>query len=524
MLSNNIYNLPNIYLITTGGTVASTKSDVNVDERYAPSNEGHTKLKLSLIKAVPQLNNLCLMHYIDLPAIDSKDLSFSYIKKIYSAILMIIDEISCIHSSSNNINEHILIAHGTDNMESTLAFLALNNYLQNKLQQHSIKIVMWGAMRTLDHSEQPDGPDNFKTALYFSLDSNTKDKSGVFLAFNHGIQPALLARKNHSASLATFDVDYAILEKYHTLEPAYTINTYFNNVHHTENYGEIAIIHAHISLGALMNLRAHIKNKTHNLRGLIFEHRIHDYTHHNDNLNIFYDVLDTLDTAAENQIPIVINQENYAHIDQSILKKIEQKLMLHNPYLTTEKTLVLMHMLLCCTQDKMNYAESMYFLTKYFAHIQPIAALNAYITAINLYAYTNIKWNKNYPITYVRNYIDMPNFIVQGILDDIQNHKTKGLVIEGTGNGTYQKCLDSIITSAKKMNIPVLRSSICNGVIAGIEGEDTIASNGLSTYDCIHFLNAALQQGIADNVGLQSYLNGFAKIKAFAERSQNAAK
>jgi L-asparaginase/Glu-tRNA(Gln) amidotransferase subunit D len=509
--------LHKLYLITTGGTAASTKYHTEIDTYYAPSMHGQDKLKRSLIQAVPNLHNLCDVNYIDLPAIDSKDINFNYIKNIYRNVVNIIYDVRK-YNTDNNVEKikcDILIVHGTDNIESTITFLALDLYLQKLLQQYNIAVILWGAMRTLDHSETPDGPDNFKTAFMYTLSANKQ--AGVFLAFNYIIQPAFLVRKKHTQSLATFDVEDAILKQY---EKDTKLNTFCLNldvdIDISKIYSQIVIVHNHMSLGALHNLNEEIKStKNKTLRGIIFENRIfnhsdeHNYNNNNNHdINILYD---TLKIAAENQVPIVLSQSNYLNIPQCILELMHQKHIIHNQYLTTEKTLVLMHMLLCSAQQNLHYYEAMQKLIICFDNFKPISKLSAYTTPYfikNIRARIN-KWDKKYPILYIRNYIDMPDFIIKGILNDMNKNIIKGLVIEGTGNGTYQNCLEPVIELAQKYHLPVVRSSICKGFVDAIATEEIIASNGLSTYDCMNILNDGLQKGIVSKLGLQNYFKQF---------------
>ena len=85
--------------------------------------------------------------------------------------------------------------------------------------------------------------------------------------------------------------------------------------------------------------------------------------------------------------------------------------------------------------------------------------------------------------------------MLKTILSDITAGNINGIIIEGTGNGTYQQDLENIIISANEKNIPIIITSVCNGYINTVKGEPSIGSSGINTEDSIKLLHEALNKG-----------------------------
>ncbi len=119
------------------------------------------------------------------------------------------------------------------------------------------------------------------------------------------------------------------------------------------------------------------------------------------------------------------------------------------------------------------------------------------------------------PSYIIKNQINFPQFMQKSIIKDIKDNKTKAIVIECTGNGTYQQnTMQPIIDMANRNNIAVVRTSTCEGDVDYVDGETTIASRGLSSEQSLMLLRIALAQteesSITEPLDLQSLFNQYA--------------
>lgn len=177
--------LPKILLLSTGGTIAS-----RIDYRtgsVTPALSAH-----DLYAIVPELDDIANVDAEVLFSEYSENLTPEHWKKIAERL----------DSYSNSDYRGIIVAHGTDTMQYTAAFLSFS------LAGFPIPIVLVGSQRSSDRPSS-DAASNLIAATKFIVKSNT---NGVFVSMHDNENDDYIAchfgtrvRKNHTSKRNAFE-------------------------------------------------------------------------------------------------------------------------------------------------------------------------------------------------------------------------------------------------------------------------------------------------------------------------------
>ena len=168
-----------ILLITTGGTIASIKTDTGL----LPGLVGE-----QLLEFIPNIKNMCTVDIKSLFSIDSTNI-------YYKHWLRIAEEIK----SNYDKYDGFIICHGTDTMSYTASALS---YL---IQDSKKPIVLTGAQKPIN-LDISDAKTNLYDSFTYVCDSQA---SGVVLIFNGNVILGTRARKVRTKSFDAFSsIDY----------------------------------------------------------------------------------------------------------------------------------------------------------------------------------------------------------------------------------------------------------------------------------------------------------------------------
>ena len=177
-------NLPNILLLSTGGTIAS-----KIDYRTGAVTPVLTAEELN--SSVPELGEIA--------NIDTKVLFSEYSENIMPKHWLKIAETIKQYSESNYTG--IIIAHGTDTMHYT------SSYLSFSLAGFPIPIALVGSQRSSDRASS-DAALNLIGAIKFLIESKT---NGIYVAMHQDENDETIAchigtrvRKNHTSKRGAF--------------------------------------------------------------------------------------------------------------------------------------------------------------------------------------------------------------------------------------------------------------------------------------------------------------------------------
>ncbi|MDB4850262.1 Glu-tRNA(Gln) amidotransferase subunit GatD [Nitrosopumilus sp.] len=177
-------NLPNILLLSTGGTIAS-----KIDYRTGAVTPVLTAEELN--SSVPEL--------AEIANIDTKVLFSEYSENIMPEHWLKIAETVKEYSESNYAG--IIIAHGTDTMHYT------SSYLSFSLAGFPIPIALVGSQRSSDRASS-DAALNLIGAIKFLIESKT---NGIYVAMHQDENDETIAchigtrvRKNHTSKRGAF--------------------------------------------------------------------------------------------------------------------------------------------------------------------------------------------------------------------------------------------------------------------------------------------------------------------------------
>jgi L-asparaginase/Glu-tRNA(Gln) amidotransferase subunit D len=499
MTNNNIKSKPNLYIVLTGGTVGGTKDNPDEATRYNPTDRGSFLLVESLTKAYPNLKNEYNVKVITLnPLINSQDISMAYISKnIYETLFNLTSDIK--------EGDCFAISHGTDNTEASITALDMSEGLRQLKQK--IAIGLWGAMHTPD-SDTPDGPSNFANLIrYFSSQDK---KAGIFASFSEQIQPAICVRKKHAREVDTFKLPHYYFDKIkQKLSSIQFDKSDFIHLHmpNHDEFAQIEIIHPYMHKSEIDALKSGItQGKIH---GLILENTGDIST---GKISYSNDVQELLKFASNQNICITQTHTEYAYyvkypnISTNNIKNNDSIKITNSYGLSTEKVHIIMAMGLAkINKDIIKSADDLDKI--YQQRTDGIVIPDIYIPKnridfsksdipaadIDLSQSIHSKNSTNkFNIKVIRNHISMYPEMLNAILDDINQNKIHGVVLEGPGNGTYNCQLQGIIDKLQEKNIPLIVSSMCRGYINTVAEEHGIGSSGIVTEDCIKLLNHAL--------------------------------
>jgi len=211
-------NLPNVTVLTTGGTIAGRGSSETGSEYTAGKLSGE-----ELIEALPELQNIAHITVEEISNVPSQDMTIEIWLKLAKRINEIFNQSEC---------DGIVITHGTDTMEETAYFL--------NLTVHSEKpIVITGSMRP-STSISADGDINLYNAVAVAASKKSYGR-GVLILMNDEIYNARDASKSNTVNVKTFinpnggpagyahfgEVSYYYkIEKLHTLKSEFNIESF----------------------------------------------------------------------------------------------------------------------------------------------------------------------------------------------------------------------------------------------------------------------------------------------------------
>lgn len=180
-----------ILLITTGGTIASIKTD----DGLQPGLNGK-----QLLNYIPEIKNLCEVEVKSLFAVDSTNICHTHWLEIAKEIKENYDNF-----------DGFIIAHGTDTMSYTAS--ALSYLIQNSKKP----IILTGSQKPIN-LEISDGKTNLLDSFTYACDENAK---GVVVIFNGNVILGTRARKVRTKSFNAFSsIDYpriAIVQDNHVI-------------------------------------------------------------------------------------------------------------------------------------------------------------------------------------------------------------------------------------------------------------------------------------------------------------------
>lgn len=168
--------LPQVHVIATGGTIASTPGE----DGAAPDLDGE-----DLVEAVPDLSAHASPSVESVSQVPGFDVDFEIMAEVGERAHQAVEE---------GGTDAIVVTHGTDTMAETAYFLDLTGSLP-------APVVVTGAQRRLDEPSS-DAPANLLAAVRAA--THPRVDEGVYLAFDDELHAARDVRKVHSHKLAAF--------------------------------------------------------------------------------------------------------------------------------------------------------------------------------------------------------------------------------------------------------------------------------------------------------------------------------
>lgn len=161
--------MSHIALLTTGGTIASSRGDDGV------SRPGSVNFDVAAEVVTRELMSK-----------DSSTFDFADMDAVVNAVADALVDQQCVG---------VVVLHGTDTMEETALLVDL-------FHDDPRPVVFTGAQRTSDHSD-PDGPRNVAAAVDVVLDAENRGR-GVLVVFGGRVLPARGLAKWHTSDLDAF--------------------------------------------------------------------------------------------------------------------------------------------------------------------------------------------------------------------------------------------------------------------------------------------------------------------------------
>ncbi len=173
--------LPKVYILATGGTIAGSGSSATKSNYSA----GQVAIG-TLLDAVPAINDVAYVEGEQVVNIGSQDMS----DDVWLVLAKRVNELI----ASQKVNG-IVITHGTDTMEETAFFLSL-------VTDSNIPIVLVGAMRP-STAISADGPVNLYNAVVTAASPASMGR-GVLVCMNGKVYGAADVTKTNTTSVETF--------------------------------------------------------------------------------------------------------------------------------------------------------------------------------------------------------------------------------------------------------------------------------------------------------------------------------
>ena len=272
--------LPNITILTTGGTIAGA-GDSAVEAGYTSGSLTGDQL----ITAVPEILNLANIKVEEISDIGSQDMNNEVWLKLSKRINELLSSNEC---------DGIVVTHGTDTMEETAYFLNLTT--------HSSKpVILVGSMRP-STAISADGPINLFNAVSVAVSKDSSEK-GVLVVMNDKIFNARDISKTNTTNVDTFKnpnggpiglANYGDVEFYTSTLKKHTIDTPFN-IDNLDYLPRVEIIYGYANNSRLFTDAA----ITAKVDGIIYAGV--------GNGNIYYETMEGLKEAVKNRITVAIS-------------------------------------------------------------------------------------------------------------------------------------------------------------------------------------------------------------------------
>ena len=183
--------LPKVYILATGGTIAGSGSSA--------TNSNYTAGQVAigtLIDAVPAMKEVADIEGEQVVNIGSQDMSNAVWLKLADRVNELLRRRDV---------DAVVITHGTDTMEETAFFLSLTVDSEKP-------VVLVGAMRP-STAISADGPANLYNAVVVAASAASKDR-GVLVCMNGKVYGAADVTKTNTTSVETFQAPNAGAEGY----------------------------------------------------------------------------------------------------------------------------------------------------------------------------------------------------------------------------------------------------------------------------------------------------------------------
>ena len=183
--------LPKVYILATGGTIAGSGSSA--------TNSNYTAGQVAigtLIDAVPAMKEVADIEGEQVVNIGSQDMSNAVWLKLADRVNELLRRRDV---------DAVVITHGTDTMEETAFFLSLT-------VKSDKPVVLVGAMRP-STAISADGPANLYNAVVVAASAASKDR-GVLVCMNGKVYGAADVTKTNTTSVETFQAPNAGAEGY----------------------------------------------------------------------------------------------------------------------------------------------------------------------------------------------------------------------------------------------------------------------------------------------------------------------
>ena len=172
--------LPTVVVLSTGGTIASTRSEE--EGGFTSSLPGE-----QLVAAVPGLDQVALIEVQNVVNVGSTNMTPALWLEVSRRANAALEREEVVG---------VLVTHGTDTMEETAYFLDLTVASEKP-------VIMVGSMRAASEWDA-DGPRNLLNAAQVAVSNEARGK-GTMVVLNGEIHAAREVTKTHSLSVETFD-------------------------------------------------------------------------------------------------------------------------------------------------------------------------------------------------------------------------------------------------------------------------------------------------------------------------------
>lgn len=324
-------NLPTVYILATGGTIAGAASSKTQMTGY---KAGALPIE-TLLEAVPEIHNRANVKGEQIASIGSNNMN----NEIWLKLAKRVNELLAQPDVAG-----IVITHGTDTIEETAYFL-------NLVAKSDKPVVLVGAMRPAT-AISADGPVNLLNAVTLAADKNARGR-GVMLAMNDTINGARDVQKTNTIRVDTFqNPELGYLGYFEAGKPVFykattrkhTKDTEFDVSNLTE-LPRVDIVYSHVNDDGKLTEAAVAAGA----KGIV-----HAGT---GNGSLHIDAEPALFSAAKNGIIVVRSARVPNGPTIESLKKWEDAGLLHSGNLSPQKARILLQLGLTKTKDPAKIQE-----------------------------------------------------------------------------------------------------------------------------------------------------------------------